>query len=175
MNESEINKGRKKYKNILREKEFYLEKKKELEELKKDPVVKKYLEIEKYLSKHSDKEFEEKRIVDRAFGNIARRTEDSNNILVFLGFRDGYEKVCIHPKQIVSAIFMDLETMEEAVIDYRYYEVFCKNRKIVYIDCEYAYHDSDYYMEKFFELRNKYLGSLNELDKEEATKEILKR
>ena len=174
MNENEIKKGRKKYKKLLREKDLYLQKKEELEELKQNPIVIKYLETIKYLDRHSDKEFEESRIVDRAFGNIASRTEDSNNIIVFLGFKDINDNSCINPNRIEYAVFMDLETMEVANIDYENYSKFCKNKNIIYFDDEYKYHNTAYYTEKFFELRNEYLESLIELDQESAIKKLVR-
>ena len=175
MNDKELNNGRKKYNKIQKEKKYYLNKKKELEALKKDPKVIEYLKTTKYLSNHTDAEFEEKNIVNKAFGNIASRTEDSNNIIVFLGFKDENDNSCINPNRIEYAVFMDLETMEAVNIYYENYSKFCKNRNIIYFDDEYKYHNTAYYTEKFFELRNEYLESLIELDQEVAKEKILKK
>ena len=174
MNDKEIKQGRKKYNKIQKEKQFYLSKKAELEELKKDPKVQQYLEVAKYLFNHSDKEFENNNVVERSFANLASRTKDSNNILVFLGFIDYYDKVTIHPKKIDHASFIDLETMEECNVHPAYYSEFCKDKKIVYFDDPYSFHNKEYYMQKFFEFRNEYFKNIIELNQEDAIEKVLK-
>ena len=174
MNDREIKFGRKKYNKLQTEKEYYLEKTKELEELKKVPKVQYYLKTVKYLNRHTEKEYEKDNIISKSFGNIANRTKDSSNILVFLGFRDDYDNVTVISKKIDYVSFMDLETMEPYNIHPAYYDEFCKDKNIVYFDDPYKYHNSGYYMEKFFELRNKYLSSLVELDQEKKKKKIVR-
>ena len=175
MNDSEIKIGRKKYNKLQKEKEYYLSKKQELEELKKDPKVQKYIETIKYLNMHSDEEYEKDMIISKAFENISTNTQDSSNILVFVGFRDDYDNVIIDPKKIDYAAFMDLETMQAYNIHPTYYDTFCKDKNIVYLDDPYKYHNSGYYMKKFFELRNEYLSNLVLLDQEKAKKMILRK
>ena len=178
MNDREIKVGRKKYNKLQTEKEYYLSKKQELEELKKDPRVQEYLETINYLNRHTDKEFEEDTMKLNAFKNLASRTKNSSNILVFLGFKDIHDNATIHPQKIDYAAFMDLETMEPCNIyniNPTYYDEFCKDKNIVYFDDPYKYHNSGYYMKKFFELRTEYLGSLVELDQESAIEKVMKK
>ena len=129
MNDREIKLGRKKYNKLKKEKQNYLNKKKELEELKNDPSVKRFLEISKYVDKHSDKEFEDEKMKFDSFKNLASRTENSKNILVFMGFRNERDNMAIDPKKIQYAVFMDIETMELGIIKYSEYDFFCKNHQ----------------------------------------------
>ena len=174
MNESEIKKGRKKYNKLQKEKEYYLNKKKELEELKNEPKVQQYMETIKYLDRHIDKEFEEEKMKINSFKNLAVRTNDSKNILVFMGFRNERANMSIDPKLIDYAVFRDIETMKIDVVKYSDYDEFCKNNNIIFVDNCYHYHNSEYYTTKYFELRKKYLSSLIELDQEEA-QELIKK
>lgn len=174
MNDREIKLGRKKYNKLKNEKQNYLNKKKELEELKNDPSVKRFLEISKYVDKHSDKEFEDEKMKFDSFKNLASRTENSKNILVFMGFRNERDNMAIDPKKIQYAVFMDIETMELGIIKYSEYDFFCKNHQIVFITDGYTYKPSDYYMERFLKLREKYLSSLVELNQEEAIERLVR-
>ena len=175
MNDNEIKKGRKKYNKLHKEKEYYLNKKQELEELKKDPKVQQYLETVKFLDRHTDKEYQEDVMRHNAFKNLAKRTKNSNNIFIFMGFRNKRSNMAIDPKLIDYAAFMNIETMELEIVNYSNYKQFCSDNKIIFISDGYTYNPSDYYMEEFLKLRKKYLSSLIELDQEEAIEGILKR
>ena len=175
MDDKELKLARKKYNKLKNAKQNYLNKKDELEQLKNDPNVIRFLELSKYFDKHSEKEFEENNMISKSFSNIASRTEKSNNILVFLGFIDNYDSVTIHPKQINYVSFMDLESMEPYNIHPAYYDEFCEDKRIVYFDDPWTYHNSEYYMQNFFELRNKFFKNLVDLDKEKTIQKILKK
>lgn len=174
MNDKEIKLGIKKYKKIKKEKQFYLGQKEQLEKLRNDPNVQEYIKISKYLEKHNDKEYDEKLIISKTFGHIAEMTKDSNNILVFLGFKDEKDNATIDLKKVDYASFMDLETMEPYNIPFEQYDYFCKDKKIVYFDDPWIYHASGYYMSNFFRIRNEYFKNIIELDQEQAVEKVLR-
>lgn len=159
MNDAEFNLGRKKYKNLLKRKKQYLEKKQRYYDLLKEPLIKEYMKIALFLSEHNDEEFDEDLLSKKSFDKLARKTEYPYGIYMYIG------KV---NNQIQLA---NIETLKKIEVSVKGYENLKKHDCIVFIENENM--TEDFYENKIIEVRNEYLSSLKDLDQESAKQKIL--
>lgn len=162
MNNAEFDLGRKKYKNLLKRKKKYLEKKQRYYDLLNEPLIKEYMEIALFLSEHNDKEFDEDLLSVKAFDKLAKKTNQSYGIYMYMGKND----------ETNSILLVDIETLKRITISKSNYETLKENNHVIYI--ENKNNEKDFYEKKLPEIREEYLISLKELDQESAKQKILK-
>lgn len=160
MNEAEFNLGRRKYKNLLKRKKKYLEKKQRYYDLLKEPLIKEYMEIALFLSEHNDEEFDEDLLSKKAFDKLARKTENSFGFYMYMG--QDKDKV----------LLANIETMKRISISQSSYIRLKKHNCVINI--ENKENNEEFYETKFLEVRDEYLSSLKDLDQESAKQKILK-
>lgn len=163
MNDDEIKLGRKKCTNFLKRRKKYLEKKDRLYELLKEPLIKEYLDIAVFLSEHTDEEFDETMLKIKAFDKLAKKTEHTYGIYMYVGKENNTNKI----------LLVDIENLRKIKISYDSFETLKQNKKIIYI--ENKNNEPDFYDKKIIEVRNEYLCSLKELDQESAKNKILEK
>ena len=160
---SEFELGRKKYINLLNRKKKYLQKKQRMHELLKEPLIKEYLEIAVFLSKHTDEEFDEDLLSIKAFDKLAKKTEQSSGIYIYMG----------EDKITNKVLLADIETLKRFETSSDSFNVLKQNNCIIFI--ENKNNEPDFYENKLIEVRNNYLCSLKEIDQESAKERIIKR
>ena len=160
MNESEFHLGRKKYINLLNRRKKYLEKKKRLYDLLKEPLIKEYLELSIFLGQHTDEEFDEKLLGVKAFDKLARKTDCSSGVYLYIGKANNQIQL------------VNIETLKKIEVSQGSYENLKKHDCIVFIENDNK--TDDFYENKVLEIRNEYLSSLTELDQESAKEKIIK-
>ena len=121
---SELKLGRKKYINLLNRKKKYLQKKQRMYELLKEPLIKEYLEIAVFLSKHTDEEFDEDLLSIKAFDKLARKTEQSNGIYMYMGEDESINKI----------LLADIETLKRFATSSDSFNVLKQNGRIIFIE-----------------------------------------
>lgn len=160
---SEFNLGRKKYINLLKRKKKYLDKKKRLYDLLKEPLVKEYLDVALFLSKHTEEEYDEDLLGIKAFDKLAKKTEHSNGIYMYMGIRKSTNKI----------ILADIETLKKIEISSTNFETLKENNCVIVIENKNK--EKGFYEKKLIEKRNEYLSNLAKQDQESAKEKILKK
>ena len=163
MKTSEFELGRKKYINLLKRKKKYLQKKQRLYDLLKEPLIKEYLEIALFLSEHTDEEFDENLLSINAFDKLAKKTEHSYGIYMYMGSDENTNKILLE----------DIENFKKFKTSSDSFEALKHNKHIIFI--ENKNNEQDFYEKKLLEIRNEYLSSLKDLDQESAKEKILKK
>ncbi len=161
MKDSEFSLGRKKYSNLLNRRKKYFEKKQRFYDLLKDPLIKEYLEIAMFLSEHSDEEFDLDLLGIKAFDKLAKKTECSSGIYMYIG--NNNNKI-----QLVN-----IETLKKIEVSIENFENLKRHNCVIYIENE--NNIDNFYENKLLEVRNEYLSSLKELDQETAKQKILNK
>ena len=160
MNDSEFNLGRKKYTSLLRRRKKYFDKKQRLYDLLQEPLIKEYMEIALFLSEHSDEEFDLDLLSIKAFDKLAKKTECSYGIYMYMG------------KSNNKIQLVNIETLKRVEVSLESYNNLKKHDSIVFI--ENVDNLDDFYENKLLEVRNEYLSSLKDLDPEDAKQKIIK-
>ena len=160
MNDREFNLGRQKYRNLLKRRKKYFEKKQRFYDLLKEPLIKEYIEIALFLSEHSDEEFDLNLLATKAFDKLAKKTEWSFGIYMYIGKTNNLIRL------------INIETLKKVEVSLESYENLKRHDCIVFIENENKI--DNFYENKILEIRNEYLSSLTELDQESAKQKILK-
>ena len=154
--------GRRKYLNLLKRKRKYLKKKSRFYELMKDPLIKEYLELSIFLSEHTDEEYDDDLLIIKAFDKLAKKTEFSRGLYFYIGEDKTNNKI----------LLVNIETKKEIEVTLDSFETLKQHNNVIII--ENKNNEADFYDKKFIEVRNAYLGSLKDLDQDEAKEKILK-
>lgn len=160
MNDSEFSLGRKKYKNLLNRRKKYFDKKQRLYDLLQEPLIKEYMEIALFLSEHSDEEFDFDLLGIKAFDKLAKKTEYSYGIYMYMG------------KSNNKIQLVNIETLKRTEVSLVNYENLKKHNCVVFI--ENKDNTDNFYEDKLLEVRNEYLSSLKDLDQGNAKQKILR-
>ena len=175
MNESEIQKGKIKYNNLVQKRDKYrAEKNILIKKAKHNYFLKNWLVNSCPFAYSHYANYGNDRLANMAFSKIAHETKDSKEIYVFMGFLDKNKRYAKSDKKIKSAVFTDLETVKFITIDYDEYNSFISNNKVIYSTQEHKFNDKEFYIRFFAEMRMKYLASLIHDTQNEAIQKILK-
>ena len=175
MNNSEIKQGRENYSNLFEERDYYKKLEMELEVLKENPLVKRYFEISDKLFAYNRENNDNESLASKAFDNIAKNTEDSKKVYIFMGYFDNEGEYTVTKDDIEYALFMDIETMKGFKIPYNECNEFKEKNSIIYAADEYELKDILFYVDALSSIRSEYLNSLIKLNQEEAIEEITKK
>ena len=121
---SEFDLGRKKLINLLNRKKKYLQKKQRMYDLLKEPLIKEYLELAVFLSNHTDEEFDDDLLSIKAFDKLAKKTEQSSGIYMYMGEEKNTNKI----------LLADIETMKRLKTSFDRFEFLKKNNSIFFIE-----------------------------------------
>ncbi len=182
MTEKEIIEGKKLYNEQILKHKSLIEKKNEIRSLQENPTVKRYLELCDQV-----KNMKEENAINIAFNDIALKTENSNEILVYLGdykFDTTYGKSNINNSKEPTELFelyKDLETEKEYYVKIKDHDTWANNHKIIYLiniaKNRYG-HNRDTLntlYEIYFNLREKFFKSLLVESQTEAIKQLIKK
>lgn len=131
-------------------------------DLLKEPLIKEYLEIAVFLSQHTDEEFDEDLLCIKSFDKLAKKTEQSCGIYMYMGEEKNTNKI----------LLADIENLKRFTTSPDSFEILKHNNRIIFI--ENKNNDINFYEKKLIEFRNDYLSSLKDLDQESAKEKIIK-
>ena len=173
MTEYEINEARKRYSALLLQKNqlTYLEE--ELQKIEGDPTLKKYLLLKEQIRKFKDIDYS----INKIFYNIAKNTNCSNKILVYMGSYCINHLGCLQLCDFKQGDFIrydDLETLKSYKIDINKRLEFESSNNVVYVKEENPEFGNNPYSKGFWKLRENFFYNLIKKPQEEVVNQIVK-
>ena len=172
MREVDVEKFRKKYKELDAERQKRLKIKEELAELEKDENVKRYIKLSKSLDPNY-REVSEEQIINDAFSSI-RPIMESNNIMVHIGtyvsrLNSDYVTYDNNPDASYK-VYLDLETEQAHKIPLDEYREFEEKYLVLYVPV--ATYNYNEYMKKYNELKMWFRKEIITRSQEEVIREL---
>ena len=121
--------------------ELYLKRIKELEQL---DLIKEYKKYKRIAEAYSKRDFSRDGMINESLSSFAKRTKESNNIMVFMGEELENNEKCF--------IYRDLETIDTIIISETENDSFKKNNEIISRDLS----DKNKVEDEYFNLRKKF-------------------
>lgn len=156
MNAEELNQARQNFLDNLEQHKEILELKREAISLLENPFVQRFLELQEYIKVDTSTE---KQLIEQAFRDIAFKTYDSNQIMVFVGtYASDNSLISENAMDAEYNKYLDLETQELYKVCTNKVKDFEKDYLVVYIPNLSL--NPRKYMENYFKLKEYFFGEL---------------
>lgn len=180
MNNDEIALARQKYNDLKLKQQEYKQMRQRILELEQNPIVQEYLNLVELVKEQSkNKRFEDHEMISNAFEELALNTNDSNNILVYMG---AYKSNVLVPKLVEIKndynadyiLYRDLETCRFFKVDIHNKKMFEKENNVIFLDDTNFSSHLDYF-DGFGKLTSMFFKELLVKPQEEVVKQLVKK
>lgn len=181
MNNTEIALARQKYNDLKLKQQEYKQMKQRILELEQNPIVQEYLNLVDLVKEQAEnKRFEEHEMISNAFEELALSTNDSNNILVYMG---AYKYTVLVPILVKTkndyndadyVLYRDLETCRFFKVNIHNKKMFEKESNVIFLDDTNFTSHLDY-LNGFKKLTSMFFKELLVKPQEEVVKQFVKK